>query len=219
VRARAIIWDLDGTLLDTLDDLADSANRALASMGFPVHPVEDYRYFVGDGIDTLMRRILPEDNPPESLVREGVVKMKAIYTDNWNVKTRPYDGINALLDRVRQDQIGMAVFSNKPDEFTRLCVSHYFEEGTFAEVRGHHPETPLKPSPIGALAISRKLGVDPADCLYVGDTATDMKTAVAAGMFPIGALWGFRDRQELLESGANLVIAAPRDILALLRTY
>jgi phosphoglycolate phosphatase len=104
VRARAIIWDLDGTLLDTLDDLADSANRALASMGFPVHPVEDYRYFVGDGIDTLMRRILPEDNPPESLVRGGVVKMKAIYTDNWNVKTRPYDGINALLDRARRDR-------------------------------------------------------------------------------------------------------------------
>lgn len=208
----AIIWDLDGTLLDSLEDLAESANSVLAAQGFPIHPVADYRYFVGDGVHELMRRILPEDSRTTPQVDEAVAQMKAAYGQNWNVRTRPYEGIPEVLENIQARKIPMAVFSNKPDMFTRQCVDYFFRKGIFAEVRGQGPETPLKPSPDGALAICRNLDVDPARCLYLGDTATDMTTGVAAGMRPIGVLWGFRERKELIDSGAAELIETPEAI-------
>ncbi len=216
MKIEAILWDLDGTLLDSLEDLADAANSVLTAYGCPTHPVDHYRYFVGDGVQELMRRILPESERNDARVEEAVALMKQIYAKNWQVKTRPYEGMIKVLREIGERNIPMAVFSNKPDAFTCLCVEHYFQAGTFAEVRGQGPETPLKPAPDGALAICRNLEVEPADCLYIGDTATDMKTAVAAGMRPVGALWGFRGREELIEAGAAKLLEKPADLLVLL---
>ncbi len=206
----AVIFDLDGTLLDTLADLADSMNRTLAARGFPVHPVDSYRYFVGQGMANLAKAAAPEGAPDDivAAVREG---MEADYEENWAAATRPYPGIPELLERLREKHLPLAVFSNKPDRFTKIVVDRFFPAGMFAHVRGAKPDVPMKPDPAGALEIARSLGVPPERVAYVGDTDTDMRTGAAAGMFAIGVEWGFRP--ELLRgSGADAVVATPDEL-------
>jgi phosphoglycolate phosphatase len=213
---KAILFDLDGTLLDTLEDLADSANAALAAMNLPQHPVAAYRYFVGDGLENLVRRTMgPRANDAEAVAR-GVELARREYARRWADKSKPYPGIPALLDQLTARGIPMAVFSNKPDEFTRLCVARLLPSWRFAAVQGATAELPRKPDPSGALAIAAKLGVAAADVLYLGDTNTDMRTAVAAGMYPVGALWGFRTADELRDAGAAVLVKSPLDVLAVL---
>lgn len=212
---HAVIFDLDGTLLDTLDDLANAANRVLAKRGFPTHSAADYCHFVGDGVGTLMARILPPENRDESTLRQCIHEMKEDYAQNWNVATKPYAGISEMLDGLHAQGLKLAVLSNKPQVFTDLCVNHQLPPGLFEAVLGQREGVPVKPDPAGALEITRTLGVDPAACLYVGDTGTDMHTAVAAGMFPVGVLWGFRDEQELRDTGAKAIVGAPDEIASL----
>ena len=213
---KAIVFDLDGTLLDTLEDLADSTNAALAAMDLPQHPVEDYRYFVGDGLENLVRRTMgPRANDPSQVAR-GVELALGEYARRWADKSKPYPEIPELLDRLTARGFPMAVFSNKPDEFTQLCVTRLLPSWSFAAVQGATAEFPRKPDPSGALAVAAKLGVAPADVLYLGDTNTDMRTAVAAGMHPVGALWGFRLADELREAGAAVLVKSPMDVLGLL---
>jgi phosphoglycolate phosphatase len=213
---KAILFDLDGTLLDTLEDLADSANAALAAMDLPQHPVEAYRYFVGDGLENLVRRTMgPRADDPEAVGR-GIELARGEYARRWADKSKPYSGIPELLDQLTARCIPMAVFSNKPDEFTQLCVTRLLPSWHFAAVQGATAKLPRKPDPSGALAIATKLGVDPADVLYLGDTNTDMRTAVAAGMYPVGALWGFRTAEELRDAGAAVLVKSPMDVLGLL---
>jgi phosphoglycolate phosphatase len=210
----AVIFDLDGTLLDTIDDLADAMNAVLERNGFPLHPVAAYKQFVGDGVEPLVRRALPED--AEGHVAVCMEEMRVEYGRRCFDKTRPYDGITNLLADLKARQIPMAVLSNKPDEATQRVVDRYFEAGTFAIVRGAREGTPLKPDPRGALEIARDWGLCPAEIVYIGDTNTDMRTAVAAGMTPVGALWGFRSEQELRAHGAAHLCAAPQDVPTLL---
>ncbi len=213
MRHKAIVFDLDGTLLDTLADLADSTNAALAEMGLPQHPVEAYRYFVGDGLENLVKRTIgPRANDPEAVAR-GVEFARQEYARRWADKSKPYPGIPELLDQLTASGIPMAVFSNKPDEFTQLCVKRLLPSWRFAAVLGATAELPRKPDPSGAFAVAAKLGVAPADVLYLGDTNTDMQTAVAAGMYPVGALWGFRTADELREAGAAVLVESPIDVL------
>lgn len=214
---KAIIFDLDGTLLDTLEDLGNAANRALALNGFPVHELDAYRYFVGDGAYMLFHRALPVDRRNDDTVHGCVRKFREEYGQNWHVKTRPYHGVPEMLDALAAQGIKMAVFSNKPDDVTKLCVATLLPHWKFDVVLGHRNSYPLKPDPLGANEIARHLNVSGQHIIYLGDTAIDMKTAVAAGMFPVGALWGFRTEKELLDNGARMVIKKPQEILNLLK--
>lgn len=213
---QAVLFDLDGTLLDTLTDIANATNHALRSLGFPEHPCESYKYFIGDGVDTLIRRVLPKDRCDATTMAGCAGAMRKEYGDCWAATTRPYDGVPALLDALAGSGIPMAVFSNKPDEFTRLCVSQLLPRWSFAAVLGATASLPKKPDPAGAREIARRLNVAPHDCVYLGDTNTDMQTAIAAGMFPVGALWGFRTADELTASGAKALLAEPQELLRIL---
>jgi phosphoglycolate phosphatase len=210
------VFDLDGTLLDTIDDLADSMNAVLAGMGFPGHSIAEYKYFVGDGVVMLVRRALPEANRDEATVVLAIAAQRREYGKRWADKTKPYDGVPELLDALAERGLALAVLSNKPDDFTRVVVGKFLPRWKLAIVRGESKTTPPKPDPQGAVAIAKEFGIAPAQCLYVGDTNTDMRTACAAGMHAVGALWGFRTADELLASGARALIAHPLDLLKLL---
>lgn len=214
VMHRAVIFDLDGTLLDTIDDLADSMNAVLARQGFEPHSIESYKQFVGDGVRRLVQRALPEDAADR--VTACMEDMRVEYGRRCFDKTRPYDGVPRLLADLQAKQILMGVLSNKPEDATRRVVERYFDPGVFDDVRGARDETPHKPDPAGALTIASAWRVGPAEILYVGDTNTDMQTAVAAGMTPVGALWGFRSEQELLDNGAEHLCQSPLEVPALL---
>jgi len=217
VSFDAVLFDLDGTLLDTLEDIADAANRVLARNHYPTHPVVAYRYFVGEGARTLVRRVLPEKARSDDAIDRLYEEFRGEYTRNWNVKTRPYDGVPEMLDGLVESGLKIAVLSNKPDDFTRMCVAELLTAWTFDAVLGHHDGIPPKPDPTGARQIAVELGVKPARILYAGDSSIDMATAVAAGMFPVGVLWGFRPREELEASGARAIIENPGQLLALVR--
>ncbi len=216
MKYAAVIFDLDGTLLDTIEDLADSMNAALQGEGHAVHAIDSYRYFVGDGIENLVRRALPESARDEESVNRGKAAMEAEYNKRWNAKSRPYTGVPELLDELTQRQIPIAILSNKPEPFTLLAVNELLSPWTFFPIRGARPDTPRKPDPTGALVVAEELGVEPAKCLYLGDTDTDMKTAVGAGMYALGATWGFRPGEELLRTGAQILLDEPMELLELL---
>ena len=173
---KAILFDLDGTLLDTLEDLGNAANCVLAGKGFPIHTLETYRYFVGDGVTMLMNRALPEDNRNDDTIRACVRAFREEYGRNWHVKTRPYDGVPEMLDALVAHGLKMAVLSNKPDEFTKQCVTEFLPDWTFDMVLGQSNSVPLKPDPSGAREIAKCLNISPSNFIYLGDTAIDMKT-------------------------------------------
>jgi phosphoglycolate phosphatase len=213
---RAVIFDLDGTLLDTLEDIADSANSVLRRRGFPAHPTDEYRYFVGDGVRKLIERILPPEKRTETFVDLCLAEMRQEYGGRWNVKTRPYDGVPELLDSLRGHGVKRAVLSNKPDDLTRACVDELLSDWSFDVVAGYGGEIPHKPDPTGALEVARRLGVNPDRIAMVGDSDIDMRAAVDAGMYPVGATWGFRPREELAAAGALELLDRPLDLLAVI---
>ncbi len=211
---NAVVFDLDGTLLDTLDDIASSANRVLAAHGFPARDREAYRGFVGDGSAVLMTRALPPDRRSEEDVRAAFQAFLEDYGRNWHNATRPYEGIVDLLRRLRARGIGLAVVTNKPHRFAGIMVAHYFGDFPFHPILGQVQGIPKKPHPGQALDAAAALGATPETCVFLGDSAVDMETARRAGMTPIGAAWGFRTRRELLEAGAAAVIDHPLDMLS-----
>ena len=211
---RAVLFDLDGTLANTLGDLANAVNWALQQVGCPPCPVDSYRYKVGDGAREMCERALPADK--QGLADEVLRLMREHYDKHCFDLTRLYPGIAELVSALTERRLRLAVLSNKPDEFTKRVIAHYFNPSPFTVVRGQLPNVPLKPDPTAALQIAQELGIPSAHWLYLGDTNTDMLTARAAGMHPVGALWGFRDRAELLDSGADHILAKPRDVLDLL---
>jgi len=213
---KSVIFDLDGTLLDTLDDISDSANAVLARNGYPTHTKNEYRFFVGDGAPVLVRRVLPEAARTETTIQRLYQEFRSEYGRNWKTKTRPYDGVPAMLDRLGRGGFKLAVLSNKPDDFTKMCVVELLSTSRFDIVSGQRDEVPPKPDPTGALWITRELGVIPGECMFVGDTSIDIKTAVAAGMKPVGVAWGFRPVEELESAGADRILEAPGDIFSLL---
>ncbi|GAK48814.1 putative phosphoglycolate phosphatase, bacterial [Candidatus Moduliflexus flocculans] len=213
---HAILFDLDGTLLNTLEDLANATNDALTAFGLPTHPVDAYRYFIGEGAKNLMKNALPPAQRTEKIIQQCLALFRENYERTWDRATRPYDGVPEMLTTVQSKQVNVAVLSNKPDDFTRKCVEQLLSSWQFTCVFGQRDGVPRKPDPTAALEIAKILKCDPAEMLYVGDSGTDMQTAVAAGMFPVGALWGFREREELLSNGAKMLIAHPSELLDLL---
>jgi phosphoglycolate phosphatase len=213
---RATIFDLDGTLLDTLDDIANAANRVLAARGFPTHPNPSYRTYVGEGVVKLMLRALPETHQDEATVQACVRAYAQEYERTWKAQTKPYAGVPEMLDALVLCGLKLAVLSNKPDHFTQLCVRELLAKWAFEVVLGASDRFPRKPDPASAIETARRLGVPPAECLYVGDSGIDMQTARAAHMCSVGALWGFRGKEELLKDGAQFLINKPGEVLDLL---
>jgi phosphoglycolate phosphatase len=213
---HAAIFDLDGTLLDTLDDLADSANEALAAAGFPTHPVESYRTFVGDGMHVLIQRILPAHVQNDPATVTAVLDLyKIAYARRWNLKSKPYPGIDDALRALAAARIPIAILSNKAHHFTLQCVAHHLASHHFQPTLGQRDSVPRKPDPAAALEIAAALNLPPASIAFIGDTSTDMETATAAGMFPIGVTWGFRPASELQAFGARALVSHPDELPAL----
>ncbi len=209
-----MIFDLDGTLLDTLEDLATAANATLEQYGFSTHPVDSYRYFVGDGLKNLIQRILPEEAVSEEQLSQCIETFNNIYGKTWKVRTAPYEGIVEMLDSLAAAGLQLAILSNKPHEFTKICVKEFFSDCPFVCVYGQREGVPKKPDPAGALEIAGEMGLDVSEILYVGDTATDMKTGNSAGMKSIGVEWGFRDRAELQNHNAWKVVSTPAEVVS-----
>ena len=210
---KAVIFDLDGTLLYTLEDLADSMNCVLERNRLPQHELAAYKYFVGDGIDMLVRRALPFEIADDEELNRFIREMKSEYAGRWTQKTRPYPGIPEVLDAFSAGGFELAVLSNKPDEATRHIIQAFLPGVSFRRVIGATSGKPKKPDPTVALEIADRLRIAPARFIYVGDTSIDMRTAVAAGMFPVGALWGFRPAEELIAAGAELLVSKPASLL------
>lgn len=203
---KGAVFDLDGTLLDTLQDIADAANHVLKNHNLPIHPVEDYRYFVGDGVKVLISRVIPEDRRTEELLNSCLQDMKDYYIQFLNQKAKPYPAIPDIIKYLKSNNVRLGVLSNKPHHLTEKCIEEFFPSDGFSPVLGLKDDGIPKPDPNGLNSILSEWDMKAAECLYFGDTAVDMQTAVNAGCFPIGVLWGFRSQSELVSAGARLVI-------------
>lgn len=216
---KAIIFDLDGTLINSIEDLANATNNALRISGFPIHEIKEYNYIVGSGVIQQIIRSLPiEYKDDQQTINKVIQDFSAQYDNNWMKKSVPYEGINELLYKLKENGYLQAVASNKPDFFTKKIVKHFFKDETFAFVSGNTPELEKKPSPDIAFKIMRELGVTADECIFVGDTNVDINTAKNAGIFSIGCLWGFRTREELENAGANLIAHNPDEIFQYILT-
>ncbi len=213
---KAILFDLDGTLLDTIDDIGDAINRVLEQNGFSTHNMDTYRRLVGNGALNTIIGALPEHKRIDSVINPCLKAFQEDYSRNWNVKTRAYDGIPGLLNSLTARGVKITVLSNKPHRYTKQCMDGFLPDWNFDVVFGQRDDVPRKPDPAGALEIAEKLDLSPSDFLYLGDTDVDMKTSIDAGMFPVGVLWGFRSAEELKESGAKVLIKRPSEALELL---
>ena len=211
-----VIFDLDGTLADTLGDIEAAMNRALLERGLPLRGRDEYRRFVGDGVDWLARRVLPAAE--QHRVDELVEAFRMHYEGHLLDGTRAFAGIPELLADLAAAGIPMAVLSNKPHPATVSVVSGLFPNTEFVAVHGVKPSLPPKPDPTSALAIAAAAGVLPERCSFVGDSDVDVETALRAGMRPIAVLWGLRSEAELLGAGATQLVAAPAELMALLRS-
>ena len=213
---KAIIFDLDGTLLDTLEDIAISANFALMTLGFKAEPKEKYRYFVGEGVYKLFENIFSSNPQNEEIIQRAVTLFETHYAKQFHQNTKLYEGVSKMLSFLQKRGYKMAILSNKPDSFTKMCAVKFLRRWHFEVVYGQRENVPRKPDPQGAFDITKALHVEPNECFYLGDTSIDMKTANSAGMIAIGALWGFRDEAELLEYGAKYLAKEPSEVIKLL---
>ncbi len=202
---KGCIFDLDGTLINSLDDLADSTNAALRQFGFPEHRSDAYRHFVGDGVMRLIERAVPAGTDADTV---AAVKRQFDYhyDQSYLNKTRPYDGILQLLEQLRVDGVRLAVVSNKPDTFVGKIVRELFPVGTFDFITGKRPGIETKPNPQLVFLCMDELGLSGADCVYIGDSDVDVRTAANASLPCIGVAWGFRGKEELRVAGCTEVV-------------
>lgn len=217
MKYKALIFDLDGTLLDTIEDIADSLNAVFSFYHYPVFSVEDYKYFAGRGIDELIYSSFQKghiDRKEFEKVKAGYIKE---YAKRRNAKTKIFPGIIQLLHDLKKLDISSNILSNKPHFQTEDVVADYFSDFEFDYVYGKKPQFDIKPNPESALDIVSQLQITPSDVLYVGDTNTDIQTAKNAGFHSVGVLWGFRKREELVESGANYIVNDPKQILSIVK--
>ncbi len=212
---KAFIFDLDGTLIDSLADIAEAVNRALDQHGFPRQPLESFPQFIGEGMGTLVERAVPSDVLQTLDIPSMIADYQHHYADTWREKTMPYDGITEVISALRASGVKTAVLSNKPDYFTKLCCDHFFAPESFDSVRGAREGVPRKPHPQAGHELASELGLSPDVCVYIGDSGLDMAFAVNSGMLPVGVLWGFRSEEELRANGARKLISTPQELLAI----
>lgn len=211
---HAVIFDLDGTLLNTLGDLRAATNHALEVRGLPPHSMEEIRQFIGNGIRLLICRAMPKGTP-EAEIDAALDDFKAYYAAHIHDRTVPYDGIPQLLTALRKRGIQVAVLSNKIDSASQQLIEYFFP-GKTDVVFGEHVGVPRKPDPTSCRMVMQQLGVQPEQVLYVGDSGTDMQTAKNAGLYAVGVTWGFRSKEVLLEYGADVLVHRPEQILQIL---
>lgn len=216
MKYKAIIFDLDGTLLDTLEDIAISVNFVLKELGAEEIALNEFRYFVGEGAKVLMQKAFKTKD--EAFIKNALDMFEIHYTKQYSQNTKMYEGISKVLTFLTAKNIKMAVLSNKPDKFVKKCVLKYLNDWKFDAVYGVREGVPRKPDPAGAIEILKEFDIKPQECLYVGDTSTDMITAQEANIVSIGVLWGFRDEEELVQNGANHIVKTPVELLTLLST-
>lgn len=211
MKYTLVIFDLDGTILDTLEDLTDGVNYALSECGYPVRTIEEVRGFVGNGIRKLIERALPSDTPEAEIDRVHGI-FSPYYKAHCDVKTKPYDGIPAMLQDLRDAGILTAVLSNKGDFAVQPLIRQYFPD-LFTIAFGERAGIPRKPAPDAVFEILERLGVDKSDAVYIGDSGVDIETARNAGLPCICVDWGFRDRAQLIEAGAEKIVSTPEELL------
>ena len=213
-KKQLAIFDLDGTLLDTVADLANATNQALAHCGYPTHPTDAYYQFVGNGINKLFARALPETERTE----ENVMRIRSLFVPYYNEHnadcSRPYPGVVELLRALQDDGVQLAVASNKYHEATLKLVRHFFPDIHFAAVYGQREEVPIKPDPTIVNDILAVTGIERTQTIYIGDSGVDMVTACNAYVESIGVTWGFRSEEELRTHGANHIIHQAEEALA-----
>lgn len=216
-KIKAAVFDLDGTLSDSLASIWKSANLAIGAFGFAPFEKERYKYFVGDGADELLRRCLKNAGDGDLKYFDRVKQeYRRIFEQYCMYQVQPYDGITELLKELKQRGLRLAVLSNKPHARTLDVIHALFGEDCFDWIQGQTPELERKPSPDGVFYIAKRLDISPSEMLYVGDTNTDMQTGKAAGALTIGVLWGFRERAELEDNHADAVIAHPAELIQVL---
>ncbi len=215
---KAVIFDLDGTLLDTIADITNSMNIALDELSLPNFSEDEYKYLVGSGLDRLVDGVLPKNICNQETIDKFVVSFRKSYAKKWREHSVPFDGIMEILGYLKEKGVKLAVLSNKPHLSTVEMVEELLP-GCFEMICGErtHDGFPKKPDPTVAFYIATALGVKPEEVLFVGDSDVDMQAAVNAGMIAVGALWGFRTKEELLKNGATHLVSCPEDIKLLLR--
>ncbi len=214
MKYEAVIFDLDGTLIDTLKDLALSVNYALEQFEMPVHEIDDYRMMVGDGIVKLIERALPDDRM--DMINEVMASQVEYYKEHLFDNTALYPGIENMLKELKASGVKLAVLSNKQQERTREMVRRFFSSDIFDYVAGANDDIPLKPEPTPALFVANQMSVEAEKVVFVGDTSIDMQTAVNATMLPVGVQWGFRDDKELYEHGCSIILNSPDELISLI---
>lgn len=212
---KGIIFDLDGTLLDTLEDIADSANEALVASGFDPHPLDEYRFFVGNGVENLVKMMLPKDTQ-QQVIDRVIAGFQQAYHRNYANKCQPYAGIMSLIDELTHRGYKMGVCSNKPDASTQVMVDLYFKNVDFVAVTGERKDLPRKPNAAMVHYILQKMNLSKDECLFIGDSDVDVKTANNAGLKSVGVEWGFRPIQELIDVNVTYTVSHPQEILKLL---
>lgn len=216
MNIKLVIFDLDGTLLNTIEDLTSSVNYVLKKHEYPTHSVEQYKYFVGDGITKLIERAVPKELCTAELVAKLQSDFVEYYAIHGKDNTKLYDGIMELLSELKNRNVMLAVASNKHHPATIDIINHYFSDDTFSLVYGKREGVDPKPDPTIVHDIIRQSGVVARQVLYVGDSSTDMQTAQNALVCPVGVTWGFRTRQELDSHGARYIIDSPMELLSLI---
>jgi len=215
MQQKTVIFDLDGTLIDSIEDIAIATNIVLEELGFQQHPLDAYQNFVGDGALMLLTNALP-NGIDENIINNALKLFKKYYGDRIHKNTKPYEGIYDMLDLLTNQNTTLAVLSNKPHEFTVEFIEHFFSQYPFVEVHGQKDDVPKKPNAQGALNISNALNIATEKIFFVGDTATDMKTAQNAGMISVGVSWGYRNEAELISAGANYIAKNPQHLTQIL---
>jgi len=215
MKFKGIIFDLDGTLVNSLEDISDAMNKVLQGLNFPTHTYDTYQYFIGSGLRNLVSKALPATDNSDEQIEICFDRMINEYREICTLKTKPYDGIVELLENLTSQNIKMAVFSNKADELTKKIASEIFPNH-FDQAVGLSTEALKKPNPSEALEIGKKWNLKPEEILFVGDSDIDMQTAVNANMFPVGVTWGYRTEDELKNSGAKLVVNTASELIEIL---
>ncbi|MGD0786118.1 MAG: HAD family hydrolase [Sedimentisphaerales bacterium] len=210
---KAVIFDLDGTLVNSLEDLADATNYALKFFGQQVHNTEAFKQMVGEGTRTLISKALPTDK--QELIEQVLVKMREKYMQICLNKSRPYNGLQEVVTELSKREFKLAVLTNKDEKMAQKIVSHFFN-GLFQIVKGTIEAVAVKPEPTAVLQVLAQLKVKPEEAIFVGDSKIDVQTAKAASIKAVGVSWGFRGRGELIEAGADCIISQPKGLLRLI---